>query len=67
MARAACQGKQIELFFPVRGGSTAEAKQICSNCPVQGECRAYALEDDFTFGIWGGTSHKQRQAMRGRP
>ncbi len=42
------------LFFPEKGGSTREAKKVCTGCEVRAECLEYALEHDERFGIWGG-------------
>ena len=62
-ARGACKGK-INHFFPSRGESVAHAKKICAECPVQGECLEYALENSELFGVWGGMSERQRQRIR---
>lgn len=63
--RAACRGL-TELFFPSRGRNATlrEAKQICEGCPVVAECRAQALANAEHFGIWGGTSDRQRRLLR---
>lgn len=61
---ANCIGMDPELFFPERGQSTREARECCRRCDVQAECLAYALNNDEKFGIWGGTSERQRRAMR---
>jgi WhiB family transcriptional regulator, redox-sensing transcriptional regulator len=63
MAQAACKGEPAQTFFPERGESSKEAKAICSTCAVQAECRAYALEDLQTVGIWGGTSGRDRSII----
>ncbi len=65
-ARAACLGAGIHtnLFFPKRGESTEEAKAICRGCDVQKECLEFALNTIERFGIWGGTSEKERQELR---
>lgn len=38
----------------------AEAKKICRNCPVQGECLTYALENREPWGVWGGQGPMER-------
>lgn len=63
MEFAACRQVDSELWFPEVGGSGFEAKRICQACPVRARCLAYALEHQER-GIWGGTSEKQRQALR---
>lgn len=59
-----CTQTDPELFFPVKGGSTREAKKVCANCTVRAECLSYALEHDERFGIWGGLSERERRKLR---
>jgi hypothetical protein len=40
-----------------------EAKKICRACTVAEECLTYALSQREEFGIWAGTSGRQRAAM----
>lgn len=67
---AACRGEDTELFFTE--GSTAaaitrrgEAKSICCQCPVRSDCLAWALAARLTYGIYGGHTAKEREAMKG--
>lgn len=62
--RAKCLVAEPETFFPEKGGSTREAKKICTDCPVKAECLEYALENDERFGIWGGLSERERRKLR---
>ena len=62
--QAACAGVDPDLFFPDRGASLADARRVCAGCPVRAECLEYALEAGEKFGVWGGTSEKERRAMR---
>src|SRR3954470_14074219 len=55
-----------EAFFPEKGGSTREAKRICSRCDVKAECLEYALGHDERFGIWGGLSERERRKLKRR-
>ena len=43
--QAECSGEPIEVFFPVRGGSTRRAYELCGRCPVRESCLAEALAD----------------------
>ncbi len=52
------------VFFPERGSSTKEAKSICALCPVNQQCLDYALMNGEKFGIWGGTSERERRKIR---
>ena len=63
-ADAKCLDADPETFFPEKGGSTREAKRICTHCPVRNECLDYALDNDERFGIWGGLSERERRKLR---
>jgi WhiB family redox-sensing transcriptional regulator len=64
--RALCAETDPEAFFPEKGGSTREAKKICTGCEVKAECLEYALAHDERFGIWGGLSERERRRLRRR-
>ncbi|WP_304518591.1 WhiB family transcriptional regulator [Cellulomonas sp. C5510] len=64
--RALCAQTDPEAFFPEKGGSTREAKKVCSGCDVRGECLEYALAHDERFGIWGGLSERERRKLKRR-
>src|SRR3712207_7677069 len=57
--RALCAETDPEAFFPEKGGSTREAKKICTGCEVRNDCLEYALANDERFGIWGGLSRSE--------
>jgi WhiB family redox-sensing transcriptional regulator len=61
---ALCAETDPEAFFPEKGGSTREAKRVCSGCAVRAECLEYALANDERFGIWGGLSERERRRVR---
>lgn len=63
---ALCAQTDPEAFFPEKGGSTRDAKKICSSCEVRSECLEYALQNDERFGIWGGLSERERRKLRRR-
>jgi WhiB family redox-sensing transcriptional regulator len=63
---ALCAETDPEAFFPEKGGSTREAKRVCSGCAVRDECLEYALANDERFGIWGGLSERERRRLRRR-
>jgi WhiB family redox-sensing transcriptional regulator len=62
--RALCAQTDPEAFFPEKGGSTREAKKICTGCEVRSECLSYALAHDERFGIWGGLSERERRRLK---
>jgi WhiB family redox-sensing transcriptional regulator len=44
-----------------------EAKRICTKeCPVQGECLAYAMRTWQPTGIWGGLGPRDRTVLRNK-
>ncbi|RZS57425.1 transcription factor WhiB [Microcella putealis] len=63
---ALCAQTDPEAFFPEKGGSTRDAKKICTSCEVRTECLEYALKNDERFGIWGGLSERERRKLRRR-
>lgn len=69
--RAACQGEDAELFFPVGTSGPAllqiaQAKAVCRGCPVVSECLTWALESGQDAGVWGGMSEDERRALKRR-
>lgn len=64
--RSLCSQTDPEAFYPEKGGSTADAKRICSRCEVKSECLEYALTHDERFGIWGGLSERERRKLKRR-
>lgn len=60
---ANCLGVDPDLFFPERGASTREAKEVCRGCIVRLDCLEYALSNGEKFGIWGGLSERERRRM----
>lgn len=63
MADGVCAQADPEEFFPAKGGSTVEAKKVCEVCEVRSECLEYALTNNERYGIWGGTSERERRRL----
>jgi WhiB family redox-sensing transcriptional regulator len=61
---ANCLGVDPDLFFPERGASTREAKEVCRGCIVREQCLEFALQNGEKFGIWGGLSERERRRIR---
>ena len=59
-----CLGVDPDLFFPERGASTREAKEVCKGCVVREDCLEFALANGEKFGIWGGMSERERRRIR---
>jgi len=61
---ANCLGANSDLFFPEWGESGSEAKKICSECMVIGECLDDAVTMVERFGIRGGMTERERRRVR---
>jgi hypothetical protein len=59
-----CGQADAEAWFPEKGIPTRPAKAICAACPVRVDCLEDALERHEPWGIWGGTSERERQRIR---
>lgn len=64
MNAALCAQTDPEAFHPGKSETNTAAKRTCAACDVTTECLAYALADPSLEGVWGGTSQRERQAMR---
>lgn len=42
------------------------AKKFCDECPVRQQCLEYALQVDEQYGVWGGLTARERQALKAR-
>ena len=71
--RAACRGPNQAIFFPPsqmerrseKRSRERRAKEICGSCPVQLECRNYAIAIREQHGIWGGLTEGERRTVAG--
>ena len=61
---ALCAQVDPELFYPEVGAPNRDAKAVCAGCEVRSECLAYALAHRERFGVWGGTTERERRRMR---
>ncbi|MYW46347.1 WhiB family transcriptional regulator [Streptomyces sp. SID161] len=69
-ARAACGDADPELFFPDSGTpaeTIAEAKRICSECPVRQTCLEDAIRRGERSAICGGMTGAERARLCKRP
>lgn len=66
MAHAACRDRPEVNFFPTLGESLEPARTVCAGCPVRLPCVDYAVSEPDLSGVWGGTSPRQRAALRRR-
>ncbi|MBU6315705.1 MAG: WhiB family transcriptional regulator [Acidobacteria bacterium] len=63
---AACLEHPELSWFPARGDNAGlvAAIAVCRRCLVRAECLQFALETPDTVGVWGGTTARQRAALR---
>ena len=68
----ACRSYDSDLFFhpegergPTRSNREAAAKAVCAGCPVLQMCREAALAAREPYGVWGGLSEHEREAILG--
>ena len=59
---ASCAGLDPNLYFPVRGEPTKDARAVCATCPVRPECREAGMKEQQ--GLWGGLSARERRLLR---
>ena len=60
---AACRDEQGMTFFPQTKEEEVQALKICAACPVSEDCLDHALETKERFGVWGGTTEKERRRL----
>jgi len=60
---ALCAQIDPEMFFPEKGGSSRQARQVCGSCPVRTDCLDAALANNERFGIWGGLTERNRRHL----
>lgn len=63
-AMGACSSTDPDLWFAVGAIEHKQAKRICRECPVRGQCLAYAMDAPVDHGIWGGLTERERRRFR---
>ncbi len=66
----ACRAAGDSQFFhpegergPRRRNRDAAAQAICATCPVLQQCRDHALAVREPYGVWGGLTEEDREAI----
>lgn len=62
--QALCSQVGSDVWFPEKGQSTREAKEVCKQCPIRERCLTIALERDERYGVWGGLSERERRKLK---
>jgi WhiB family redox-sensing transcriptional regulator len=65
-----CRREDPDVFFhpegergPSRRNRDAAAKAVCQSCPVLQQCREHALRVREPYGVWGGMTEHEREAL----
>jgi len=66
----ACRKADPQLFFhpegergPARHKRDAAAVAVCAGCPVLDQCRQHGLTVREPYGVWGGLTEEDREAI----
>ena len=66
----ACRDADPTTFFhpegergPSREARDRAAKAVCATCPVIAACAAHALAVREPYGVWGGMTEEEREAI----
>jgi len=66
----ACREADPRIFFhpegergPARRLRDDAALKVCADCPVIAECREHALSVREPYGVWGGLTEEDREAV----
>lgn len=62
---ARCRGTDTSVMYPPPNEPAAlkAAVAVCDGCPVRPDCLRHALTEREDFGVWGGTTPKQRHRL----
>lgn len=62
---AVCKDLDPNLFFPPASNVLMNkvAKNICRQCPVNNDCLLESLSNQEPYGVWGGISEVERDAL----
>jgi WhiB family redox-sensing transcriptional regulator len=68
--RVKCKGL-TDFFYPNKPSSeVALAKAVCNGldgtwvCPMRDQCLKYAIDHHEAYGVWGGTSERDRRKIQ---
>lgn len=69
-----CRTMNPEVFFhpdgergPSRRWRDRRAVAVCQECPVLAACREHALRVREPYGVWGGLTEEEREAILREP
>lgn len=66
-----CLQVDPEIWFPEKGASARDAKQVCQQCPLaaaefggNGRCLDVAMANNEQYGVFGGLAPLERKRLR---
>lgn len=59
----ACRGVGTDLFFETGADARAQARALCTGCPIREACQDWAVAFE-EYGLWANTTPSQRKRMR---
>lgn len=69
----ACRDLDLAIFFHPQNERGAarirrdrDAKRVCAGCTVRPDCADYAVRAREPYGVWGGLSEDEREAIYAR-
>jgi WhiB family redox-sensing transcriptional regulator len=57
---AECKGADTNDFFLTAQEKVREMKKLCNACGVRTQCLNFALENEISWGIYGGMTAQER-------
>ena len=60
---SACREADPGIFFAGTRADEREALVVCSICTVKNDCLDFAIETRERFGVWGGTTERERKKL----
>jgi WhiB family redox-sensing transcriptional regulator len=60
---SACREADPGVFFASSRDDERAALVVCATCTVRDECLDFAIETRERFGVWGGTTERQRKKL----
>jgi len=60
---SACREADPTIFFASTRDDDRAAVRVCGTCTVRDECLGFALDTRERFGVWGGTTERERKRM----
>ena len=61
--RAACRSESLDLFYSIEDADIRQALAMCRRCEVRTACLEYAMTNREHFGVWGGTTERERRRI----